>query len=200
MQIILATKNQGKIEEVKYIFADLKNIEIISLSEAGIEDDIEEDGKTIKENAFKKASYIKQKVSKWVMADDTGIYIEALGGKPGAYPARWGGEYLKGQEKMAFVLDQMKNVPAGKRRAHFKTAVALISPENKKWYFEGVISGTILEKIVGVPDNYLPYDTLFRPEGYDITFSQMSEEEKNKISHRAQALEKTKKFIKNKII
>lgn len=199
MQIILATHNQGKNEEVKYIFTDLKDVEIISLDEVGITDDVEEDGKTIEENALKKANYIASKTSQWVMADDTGIYIKALGGKPGAYPARWGGKDLKGRDKMNFVLRQMKNIPESKRNACFKTAVALISPHKEKWYFEGRINGIIVKKIIGTPDNFLPYDTLFQPEGYNITFSQMLENEKNKISHRAQAFIKTKEFLKNHI-
>lgn len=199
MKIILATHNQGKVEEVKYIFSDLKNIKIIYMDEAGITDDIEENGQTIEENAFKKASFVSEKTSTWTMADDTGIYIEALGGKPGAYPARWGGKSLKGRDKVNFALEKMKNILEKDRKAYFKTAVALISPEGNRWFFKGIISGIITSEVVGVPNNFLPYDTIFKPDGFDKTFSQMSEEEKNKISHRAQAFLKVKNFLKNKI-
>ena len=197
MKIILATHNLDKVKEIKYVFSDLNTIKIVSMGEAGIKGEAEENGQTIEENVLKKAEYVAQKTSDWVIADDTGVYIKALNNKPGAYPKRWL-EKIDGQmNKMNYVLEQMKDISDDQRNAYFKTAVALISPQKEKRFFQGTINGIIVKKIMGVPSNFLPYDTLFQPEGYNKTFSQINEDIKNKISHRAQAFIKAKEFLKN---
>ncbi|NQU99129.1 MAG: RdgB/HAM1 family non-canonical purine NTP pyrophosphatase [Parcubacteria group bacterium] len=197
MKIILATHNQGKVEEVKDVFTGLNGMDIISMEEAGIKGEAEENGETIEENVLKKANYVAQKTSEWVIADDTGVYINALGGKPGAYPKRFVEKFDSQIDKMNFILEQMKNVSDNKRNVYFKTAVALISPQKEKQFFEGKINGIIVKQVMGVPDDFLPYDTLFQPEGFDKTFSQMDKNEKNKISHRAKAFREAKEFLKN---
>ncbi len=197
MKLILATHNQGKLEEVKDVFAGLKTIKIISIDEAGISGEAEENGETIEENVLKKANFVAQKTSEWVIADDTGIYIEALEGKPGAYPKRWLEQFDNQSDKMNYVIERMKNISDDERQVYFKTAVALISPKKEKWFFQGILNGIITREVKGVPDKFLPYDTLFQPEGYNKTFSQMDKSVKNKISHRAQAFRKAKEFIKN---
>lgn len=197
MKLILATHNQGKVEEAKDVFSDLNNIEIIGMEEAGIKGEAEENGKTIEENVLKKAEFVAKKTSEWVIADDTGIYIEALGGKPGAYPKRWVDQFDSQVDKMNFVLSEMKNISDDKRGAYFKTAIALISPQKENKFFEGKINGIIAKEVMGMPGNFLPYDTLFQPEGYNKTFSQMDKSIKNKISHRAQAFQKAKEFLNN---
>lgn len=197
MEIILATHNKGKVEEIKDVFSNIKNIEIIGMEEAGIKGEAVENGETIEENALKKANYVAQKTSEWVIADDTGVYIEALGGKPGAYPKRFVEKFDRQIDKMNFILKKMKDVSYDKRGAYFKTAAVLISPWQEKQIFEGKINGIIVKKVMGVPDNFLPYDTLFQPEGFNKTFSEMNREEKNKISHRAKAFREVKEFLKN---
>lgn len=197
MKIIFATKNKSKLEEVRDVFSDMDNIDIVGMDEAGIEDDITEDGKTLKENALKKARFVAEKAKEWTFADDTGLCIKALDNKPGVYSSRWAGDDATGREKAKFALAKMKRIPEDERGAFFKTVAVLISPEGEEWIFEGVIDGVILKEIRGKVDDHVPYDSVFLPEGYDKTFSELDDRIKFEISHRAIAFLKLKDFIKN---
>lgn len=200
MKIIFATHNQGKVKEMRKILADLNmDLEVVTLDEAGIKDEIEEDGKTMEENALKKAREISQKTGEWAIGEDTGLCIEALDGKPGVKTARWGDEDGINHEHLyEYCIEQMIDVPAGKRSAYFETALALVSPQGKEWVFSGKAEGSIAEHPKGEPRQGLPYDMVFIPEGYETTFAEMSDEEKNALSHRGKAFEEFKKFLKIK--
>ena len=196
MRIIFATHNQGKVKEMQAILADL-DMKIVSAEEAGIFEDVIEDGETFEENAFKKANFIMKKSGEWAVADDSGLCIRALDGAPGIFTTRWAGENASGDELVNFTLEKMKNVPAENRNAYFESAIVLVSPEGKRWTFSGAIEGKITETPKGIAHPKLPYDVIFIPEGYRKTFAEMKNEEKNSISHRGLAFSKLKEFIKN---
>ena len=196
MRIIFATHNQGKVKEMQAILAGL-NMKIVSAEEAGIFEDVIEDGETFEENAFKKANFIMKKSGEWAVADDSGLCIKALDGAPGIFTTRWAGENASGDELVNFTLEKMKNVPAENRNAYFESAIVLVSLEGKRWTFSGAIEGKITETPKGIAHPKLPYDVIFIPEGYRKTFAEMKNEEKNSISHRGLAFSKLKEFIKN---
>ncbi|HOX10923.1 MAG TPA: RdgB/HAM1 family non-canonical purine NTP pyrophosphatase [Candidatus Moranbacteria bacterium] len=196
MRIIFATHNQGKVREMQNILSGL-DVEIVSAEEAGIFEDVEEDGKTFEENALKKARFIMEKTGEWAVADDSGLCIAALDGAPGIFSSRWAGESSSGDELVNFTLEKMKNIPAENRSAYFESAIALVSPEGKHWTFAGTVDGKIVAISKGEAHPKLPYDVIFVPEGYEKTFAEMSQEEKNKISHRGLAFLKLKEFIES---
>lgn len=194
MKIIFATHNQGKVKEVRDILKDL-DIEILSADEAGISEDVIEDGNTFEENALKKARFVNKKTKEWAMAEDSGICVKALGGAPGIYSARWAGENAPGEEWVRFLLEKMKDIPEGQRDAWFETSAILIDPDGKYWSFVGKVEGKITMEPRGVAHPRLPYDSVFIPDGYDKTFSEISDQEKNKLSHRGRAFRQLKDFI-----
>ncbi len=153
MKIIFATKNQGKVKEMREILSDLKmDLEIITMEEAGITDDIVENGKTMEENALKKAREIAKKKNEYTIGEDTGLCIEALDGQPGVKTARWAeGQEVDHEHLYEYCIDQMIDVPAGKRQAYFETALALVSPDGKEWVFKGRVDGEIAEQPKGEP-------------------------------------------------
>lgn len=194
MKLIFATHNPGKVDEIKKIFHDLP-VEILSLDDVGIGEEVEENGKTAEENALIKARFTMEKTSEWTMADDTGLYIDALDGQPGIHASRWAGDDFTSNDLAKYTLKRMKAVPAEERTARFKTSAVLMSPKNKQWTFEGVIEGSMMTEERGTSHPRLPYDRIFLPDGYDQTFAQMTKDQKNAISHRAQAFRKLKKFL-----
>jgi XTP/dITP diphosphohydrolase len=187
-KLIVASNNADKIKEIKEI---LKNIpvEILSMKEAGIDIDIEETGSTFLENAYLKAKGISETAKgAMVLADDSGLAVESLGGAPGIYSARFAGEHgnsKKNNEKLLRVLEGKK---ALERRASFICAMVLIAEDGKAFDVEGRIDGIIAEEEKG--SNGFGYDPVFYLEEYGLTFAEMDSETKNKISHRAKALEK----------
>lgn len=183
-KILAATTNQGKIKEIKEILSDY---EIISLKDAGIDADVEENGKTFAENAYIKAFEISKLSDLPVLADDSGLEIEALGGRPGVYSARYAGEDAPYSVKIAKLAEELKDVPPEKRYAQFSCAVCLIFPDGKKLEGFGVsCPGIILETPRG--ENGFGYDPVFYSIEHKKTFAEMSLEEKNKVSHRKAAL------------
>lgn len=195
MKIIFATKNKGKLHEIRAILAG-SGINVVGLEEAGITDDIIEDGTTLEENALKKARFVFEKKHCMVAAEDTGLFIDALYGEPGLYTARWPGEH---GDHVAYTLERMNNIPAGERTAHFLTVAALISPSGEEYLFEGQVKGHILEVPRGQAHPHLPYDIIFAPsEGDGRTFGEMLDGEKNALSHRARAIEKMKDFLEQR--
>ena len=189
-KIVFATNNLHKLQEVKAILGS--TFEIISLKELGCRDEIPETADTLEGNALQKAEYIYTKYSVDCFAADTGLEIEALNGAPGVYSARFAGEEQDANKNMKKVLELMKNEE--NRRACFRTVVSLIL-NGEKYYFEGKINGEI---------GYAPkgnagfgYDPVFIPEGYDKTFAELGDEEKNSISHRALAVKKLSDFLLN---
>jgi XTP/dITP diphosphohydrolase len=206
VKLIFATRNPGKIEEMRSLLADAK-VEVASAEEAGVMEDVVEDGKTFEENALKKARFVAQKTGQWAVADDSGVCIWALGCMPGVRTARWAGEGASDERLVSYTLEQMKDVPEGKRNAWFESAVALVSPDGpafagasagrQEWVFEGKVEGKIATEPRGVARKKLPYDFLFIPDGYEQTFGEMPEALKNRLSHRGRAFAKLKDFLKS---
>jgi len=191
MELVFATNNRHKLEEVQSLLGN--EIKLLSLKEIGCFDEIPEDFETLKENAAQKARYIFDKYKINCFADDTGLEIHALNGEPGVYSARYAGESCSFDDNMNKVLEKMQGIED--RKACFKTVIALII-EGKEFYFEGQVNGEMLKEKTG--SDGFGYDPIFKPEGFDSSFAQMSLDEKNKISHRARATEKLVEFLKNR--
>ena len=188
MKLVFATNNTHKLSEVRAIAS--ARFSIISLQELGCFDEIPETGETLTENALQKAQYIHNKFQCSCFADDTGLEIEALAGRPGVYSARYAGEHCSFKDNIKKVLTELNGVV--NRKACFKTVIALILHENQ-YFFEGKIDGEIIETEKGT--NGFGYDPVFKPLGYDRTFAQMTEAEKNSISHRALAMKQLNDFL-----
>jgi len=188
MDIIVATKNKGKIKEIKKILGDHN---VISQGEAGINIDVEETGTTFAENAMLKAESIAEKVTCAVIADDSGIEVDALNGAPGIYSARYCGEDATDEDRVDKLLDEIKD--ADTRGAQFNCAIALVMPDGEKHIFSGIVRGTLDFEPKG--ENGFGYDPIFIPDGYDKTFGELDSSIKDEISHRARALKALAEFI-----
>ncbi len=194
MKMIAATNNAHKLKELKEILSEL-GVEIISLQEAGINIEIEENGDSFEANALIKAREIYRITGKPTIADDSGLEVEALRGKPGIYSARYAG--AEGNEKdkrnREKLLEEMKDVPKEDRKARFCSAIAAVFHEGKEIIAKGYIYGSIGFEEKG--NNGFGYDSLFIVEKSEHTLAEISEEEKNKISHRANALKEYKRLL-----
>jgi XTP/dITP diphosphohydrolase len=188
-KLVFATNNAHKLSEVRAILEP--EYKIISLEELNCNDDIPETAETLEGNALIKAQYIHNKFGLDCFADDTGLEVEALGGEPGVYSARYAGDDNCAHQNMCKVLEKLGDNP--NRTACFRTAIALIH-ENKTSYFEGKIDGNIAAQPRG--NSGFGYDPIFVPEGYMVSFAQLSAEEKNQISHRALAIKKLVGYLK----
>lgn len=186
MIIVAATGNQHKIQEISAILAQFK-MKVISRAEAGVPDiEIEEDGLTFEENSRKKAMEIMKLSGQIAIADDSGLEVEFLGGEPGVHSARYAGEGATDQKNNEKLLELMKDVPDEKRGASFVSVVTMVYPDGDVLVARGECRGHILRAPRG--SNGFGYDPLFVPNGYDRTFAELSAAEKNRISHRANAL------------
>lgn len=192
MKLIFATHNQGKLKEMKEMLKGLP-VEVLSATEAGIIEDIEETGTTCQENSLIKSKYVAEKTGEWAIADDTGLCIEALDGQPGVYSARW----TDGAPHADFTLEKMKGIE--NRKAYFLSVASLVKPDGGQHIFEGIVNGIITTDKRGVDRPKLPYDLIFQPEGYDKTFAEMSDDQKNSLSHRGKAFEQMKQFLENEL-
>lgn len=189
MELVFATHNEGKVHEIQNIVGD--NIKILSLTDIGYLENITETGSTFNENAFIKANTIYQIYKKPIFADDSGLEVRALNGRPGVHSARYAGVDLKNFEPhIVKLLNELNGVKD--RKARFKTVICLII-NDKTYYFEGLINGQIIDHPRG--NNGFGYDPIFVPDGYTKTFAEMDLAEKNKISHRSQAIRKMIDFI-----
>jgi len=191
-EIVFATNNEHKLKEVKEI-ADGK-FEICGLSGFGLTEDIPEDQTTLEGNALQKARYIYDKFGKNCFADDTGLEVECLNGEPGVISARYAGENKSMQENISKLLFNLKD--CANRKARFRTVIALII-DNNEYLFEGIINGKIINEQKG--QNGFGYDPLFIPDGYNLTFAELPVEVKNKISHRALAMDQLFNFLRKNI-
>jgi XTP/dITP diphosphohydrolase len=199
MKLIFATHNEGKIREMKKILAGL-DVEILSAAEAGVLEEPVEDGVTFADNALLKAKYVFERTKEWTVADDSGLCVEALNGAPGLLTARWAGVKATGEEKADKVLRELGDLPAEKRGAYFECSAALLSPSGEHWIFVGRARGTIATKQrETIKRPHLPYDAIFIPQGFEKTFGEMTDEEKEVLSHRGQAFLKLKDFLGKKI-
>lgn len=182
-KIVLSTDNKNKLREIREILEDL-DVKIYGKSDIdGMDFEVIEDGDTLYDNALKKAAAMAERVDCAVMADDTGLFVNALAGEPGVHSARYASEHddKKNREKL---LNNLKD--KDDRSAYFKTEIILIDEEKNIIPIEGVCPGKISLEEKG--ENGFGYDSIFIPEGFDKTFAEMSHEEKNEISHRSRAL------------
>ncbi|WP_054644842.1 RdgB/HAM1 family non-canonical purine NTP pyrophosphatase [Thermoanaerobacter thermocopriae] len=190
MKIIIATNNPHKTEEIKNF---LKAILLKFIPwQTCIKEDIKETGNTIEENALIKARFLKEKVDGIVIADDTGLFVEYLNGQPGVYSARFAGENATYEDNNKKLLKLLEGVPYEKRKAYFKTVIAVVERE-KETLLEGKLEGYILDRPRG--KNGFGYDPIFYVDDLEKTLAELTMEEKNKISHRANALVKLKNYI-----
>lgn len=195
MRIIFATGNQDKMREIREIMEDL-GMEILSMKEAGLSADIVEDGRSFEENARIKAEAIARLCDDIVLADDSGLEIDALGGEPGIYSARYMGEDTSYRVKNQNLIDRLEGVPDEKRTARFVAAIAAVFPDGSCETVRGTIEGRIGYRESG--RNGFGYDPIFVVPEYGCTTADLSEEEKNKISHRGRALTMMKEIIRKK--
>ncbi|MBO6114609.1 MAG: XTP/dITP diphosphatase [Lachnospiraceae bacterium] len=194
-KIIFATGNEDKMKEIRMILAD-SGYEILSMKQAGIDIDIVEDGKTFEENAIIKAtaiSKVKEAEGCIVLADDSGLEIDYLGGEPGIYSARYEGVDTPYEIKNRIILDRLKDVPDEERTARFVCAIAIAYPDGKVDTRRGTIEGRIAYEPAG--ENGFGYDPIFYVPELKKTTAELDPEEKNKLSHRGNALRLIKELI-----
>lgn len=183
-KLILSTGNKNKVKEIRDILKDLP-IEVLSKDEIGLVDfDVVEDGVTLEENSLKKARELSRLVDYMVMADDSGIFVDSLGGEPGVYSARYGGE--DGNDDLNN-LTLLKNLKGKDRTASFQSVIALITEDKREYTVKGICEGRVLEEPKG--DNGFGYDPLFVPDGFQKTFAELDGDIKNAISHRRRAID-----------
>ena len=189
MKLVFATNNKHKLQEVRDIVGD--RVEVLSLNDIDCHDDIPETAETLQGNALIKARHIYEKYGLDCFADDTGLEVEALGGEPGVYSARYAGEECNSEANMLKLLQNLTG--KNNRNAQFRTVIALIIDGEEK-LFNGIVKGTISNEKRG--DSGFGYDPIFIPEGYTESFAQMSGEMKNSISHRFRATKQLSDYLK----
>lgn len=185
MRLIIATGNEDKVREIDEILEGT-GFEAISMKQAGFNPDIVEDGTTFEENAIKKAMAVHELSGEYVMADDSGLCIDALDGAPGIYSARFCGEDSTYEEKFRKIFEMLADVPEDKRTAQFVCAIAVVKPDGTSFTVRGECRGVLHEKPVG--ENGFGYDPIFYVPEFGMTTAQMDPEVKNSISHRGRAL------------
>lgn len=201
MKIVLATRNKNKVEEIREILKMYLDDEIFSqielLSSADFQiPEIEEDGETYEENALKKAREVYKFTKLPSLADDSGIEVEILGGRPGVFSARYAGEGATDEENNKKLLKELENFPIEKRKAKFKCVIAYVDSVEERIFY-GETSGKVIFEPLG--DGGFGYDPLFLPDGFDLTYAQLPGEVKNRISHRSKALQKFAEFLTLKL-
>jgi len=193
MKLIIASNNQHKVIEIKAILGDYFE-QILSLRDAGIDIDVEEDADTFEGNALKKASEIFKDVNcDAVLSDDSGLEVDALGGAPGVYSARYAGEGHDDEANNAKLLENMKDIPDEKRNCRFVSAVALVRRDKEPMVVRGAVEGRLLYAARG--ENGFGYDPLFFYEPFNKSFAELTPEEKNTVSHRKRALEAMRELL-----
>lgn len=192
-RVVIASKNKHKLEEIKEILKDFP-LSIKSMDEVGLEKlEIVEDGETFEENSMKKAVEVMKETGAIAIADDSGLEVEAIDNKPGVYSARFSGEGATDHKNNEKLIDMLKNVPIEKRGARFVSVISVAFPDGRKISVRGECRGCIAFEAKG--DNGFGYDPFFIVPKYNKTFGELGAEVKNKISHRAKALEKLKEKL-----
>jgi XTP/dITP diphosphohydrolase len=192
-KLVVSTGNSHKVYEIRKILADL-DIEVLSKNDIGLEKfDVVEDGLTLEENSVKKARELAERTNFMVIADDSGLFVDSLNGEPGVYSSRYAGEDGNDKKNNINLLENLKDKKD--RSAAFKTVIALITEDKTLYTVEGICPGSIGVEPNG--ENGFGYDPLFIPDGYDKSFAELGDEVKNKISHRARALENLKAILKS---
>jgi len=193
MKIVIATSNKNKVVEIKDKFSSISDIEIIPLSDYENISEIVEDADNFKGNALKKAEIIRDFTGEISLADDSGLEIDALNGEPGVYSARYGNENFSDIDRYNLVLEKMRGVDETKRTARFICAIAMAFPDGREFVTEGKCEGTISTEPSG--SGGFGYDPVFYIPELKSTMAEISLSEKNKISHRAKALESAYKIF-----
>lgn len=192
-KIIFATGNKNKMREIRDILSDL-GMEILSMKEAGIDKEINEDGKTFEENALIKARAVAEDTNAVVLADDSGLEIDYLNKEPGIYSARYLGEDTSYEIKNQALLDRLSGVKKEDRTARFVCAIAAVLPDKREFVVRETIEGYIGEKPAGT--NGFGYDPIFYVDEYGCSTAELSEEKKNEVSHRGKALRAMREVLK----
>ncbi len=190
MDIIVATNNQGKVKEIKNI---LYPHNVMSQMEIGVDIDVEETGDTFVENAFLKARALKPYTNCAIIADDSGLMVDYLNGDPGVYTARYAGENTTPMQGIEKLLKNLDGVPYDGRGARFVSVIALILPDGSEYSFEGECFGYITNILKG--ENGFGFDPVFYYPPLDKTFAELTDEEKNSVSHRSAAIAKLSEFL-----
>lgn len=191
-ELVFATNNRHKADEVGDLLGT--RVKVKTLKEIGCVVDIPETADTLEDNASMKSSYIQKHYGLDCFADDTGLEVEALNGKPGVFSARYAGPGKQAADNMALLLKNLEG--SSNRKAQFRTVISLIL-DGEEFQFEGIAKGEIILEHAG--DEGFGYDPIFKPEGFDRTFAQMSKDEKNQISHRGQAVRELVQFLQRRL-
>lgn len=191
--ILLATRNEGKVEEMRSLVRDL-SVELLSLRDVAGAPNVLEDGDTFEENALKKAREIAYATGLTTLADDSGLCVDALDGRPGILSARYAGTTASDEEKCARILEEMSGVPDGRRSARFVCVLALVSPQGEERLFRGECRGWIAREPRGTGG--FGYDPIFYHEESGRTFAEMERESKNAVSHRGRALRQFAAYLR----
>ena len=191
-ELILATNNKHKVSEIRQVLTGIP-LKLLSLADLPGAFEVVEDGETLEDNAIKKAREIALHYKKWALADDTGLEVDALGGQPGVYSARYAGPECSYDDNNRKLIAALSDTPEEKRTAQFRCVIALSSPEGKVQSVEGVVHGTITHEPSGT--NGFGYDPIFFVPSHGKTFALLTADEKNTISHRGQALRKARQVI-----
>ena len=195
-RIIAATQNKHKIREIEAITKKF-GMEIVSRDEAGIENvEVVEDGTTFEENSYKKAYEIMKLCGEPTIADDSGIVVDCIGGAPGVYSARFAGVDGDDKANNRKLMEMIKDFPFEERTARFVSVITMVYPDGDTIVARGEVEGHVIPEEIG--ENGFGYDPMFIPLGYDITFGQFDPEDKNKISHRANALVSLQKQLEER--
>ena len=192
MEIVLATRNRDKIKEIKEILKGIP-VKLLTFDEHSRTLSVEENGKTLEENAVKKATSWMKETGKPALADDSGLEVDYLNGAPGVYSSRFAGEDATYADNNAKLLELLKDVQEERRTAHFRCVASLIFPDGRKELFEGIVEGLIITAPRG--KSGFGYDPVFLVPEYGKTFAELGDELKNKISHRAMAFRKVKEYL-----
>ena len=191
-RIIFATSNEGKMKEIRMILADM-NVEVVSLKDAGITTEIEENGTTFEENAIIKAKAIMELTGEIVLSDDSGLEVDYMDKAPGVYSARFMGEDTSYDIKNQYIIDKLKDAKEEERTARFVCAIACAFPDGEVVTRRGTIEGVIAHEISGT--NGFGYDPIFYVPEYGCTTAELNPDHKNEISHRGKALKEMKEVL-----
>lgn len=194
MELVVATRNKDKLKEIKALLKGFR-VEVFSLDSFKLVTEVLEDGKTLEDNAIKKAVQVSKFLRRFAVADDSGLEVEYLDGDPGVYSARFSGKFATYKTNNEKLLKLLKGAPLPKRKACFRCVIAIADKGRVIGVAEGRCRGKIGFESKG--DNGFGYDPVFMPNGFKKTFAQMSASQKNKISHRSIALKKAKSIISN---
>jgi XTP/dITP diphosphohydrolase len=195
MKLLVGTNNQGKIKELNEFLTDLP-VQLFGLNNFNNLSEVEETGQTFAENAVLKANSYALQTGLWSLSDDSGLEVEALGGAPGVFSARYAGEKASDEERLIKLLDELAETNDDLRRARFVCAMAVADEKGEiKFLTEGICNGKLALKPRGT--NGFGYDPIFIPDGYEDTFGELSSTIKSQISHRARAIEKIMRFLRS---